>query len=36
VKNFAKDLPYTKSTQIDNMNKPMNLKRLTRTQEHAI
>jgi hypothetical protein len=34
VKNFAKDLPYTKSTRIDNMNHRTNLKRLTRTHKN--
>jgi hypothetical protein len=35
VKNFANDLPYTKSTRIDNMNQPTNLKRLTRTHKNT-
>jgi hypothetical protein len=35
VKSFAKDLPYTKSIRIDNMNQPTNLKRLTRTQNNT-
>jgi hypothetical protein len=35
VKTFANDLPYTKSTRIDNMNQPTNLKRLTRTHKNT-
>jgi hypothetical protein len=35
VKNIANDLLYTKSTRIDNMNQPTNLKRLTRTHKNT-
>ena len=35
MKNFANDLPYTKSTRMNNMNQPPNIKRLTRTHKNT-
>jgi hypothetical protein len=35
VKNIAKDLPYTKSTRMNNMKQPTNLKSLTRTHKNT-